>query len=183
VRVLCALHTRHSDFDVTSSLSFILAMEAVLAGIKQQLSQLVVQIDSLSQLVQSQSSNNIDQEINGSQHTQQRARLCEEQLAPLDKDEILDAIFSYVGFGDYIYTGAVSRRWNGRYTKLCYNKAAEVGQKDKLCTLYNSVIITAARFQLAMDCGCDVAAMQKCTILSAVYVVLRSLETKSADAS
>eukprot|EP00953_Heterococcus_sp_UTEX-ZZ885_P008717 5191-Heterococcus_DN1.PRE.1 len=30
-----------------------------------------------------------------------------------------------------------------------------------------------------MDCGCDVAAMQKCTILSAAYVVLRSLETKS----
>eukprot|EP00953_Heterococcus_sp_UTEX-ZZ885_P008713 5189-Heterococcus_DN1.PRE.1 len=142
-------------------------MEAVLAGIKQQLSQLNAQVDSLSQVVQT-----------SSQHREQRARLCEE-LSPLDKDDVLDAIFSYEGFGDYIYTGAVSRRWNGRYIKLCYNKAAEVGQKDKLCTLYKSVIITAARFQVAMDCGCDVAAMQKCTILSAAYVVLRSLETKS----
>jgi hypothetical protein len=151
-------------------------MEAVLAGIKQQLSQLNAQVDSLSQLVQSHNSN---QETAGPcQRREQRARLCEEQLSPLDKDEILDAIFGYVGFGDYIYTGAISRRWNGRYTKLCYNKAAEVGQKDKLCTLHKSVIITAARFQLAMDCGCDVAAMQKCIIRSARYIVYNSLETQ-----
>jgi hypothetical protein len=86
------------------------------------------------------------------EHREQRA-LCEE-LSPLD---VLDAIFSYVGF--YIYTGAVSRRWNGRYMKLCYNKAAEVGQ-------------------VAMDCGCDVAAMQKCIIRSARYIVYNSLETQ-----
>jgi hypothetical protein len=63
-------------------------MEAALS-IKQQLSQLVGDVGALSQLVQSETSN-----------SSKRARLCEEQLSPLDRDDILDAVFSYVGFGD-----------------------------------------------------------------------------------
>jgi hypothetical protein len=39
--------------------------------------------------------------------------------------------------------------------------------------------MTAARFQLAMDCGCDVAAMQDHSTLSARYMVWDSLETQS----
>jgi hypothetical protein len=39
--------------------------------------------------------------------------------------------------------------------------------------------MTAARFQLAMDCGCDVAAMQESPTRLARYIVYDSLETQS----
>jgi hypothetical protein len=47
-------------------------------------------------------------------------------LSPLDRDEIFDTIFGYVGEGDYLYTGAVSRWWKGRYVKLCRNLIAQL---------------------------------------------------------
>jgi hypothetical protein len=40
---------------------------------------------------------------------------------PFDKDAVLNKLFSYVGAGDYLCTGAVNRKWRGRYIKLCYN--------------------------------------------------------------
>jgi chromosome segregation ATPase len=33
--------------------------------------------------------------------------------APLDRDELLDVVFSFVGGGDHLYTGGVSRNWRG----------------------------------------------------------------------
>jgi hypothetical protein len=56
------------------------------------------------------------------EHAKKRTHLADSSRSPLDDDEILDTVFSYVGIGDYIYTGAVSRRWKGRYTKLCYTE-------------------------------------------------------------
>jgi hypothetical protein len=44
------------------------------------------------------------------EHAHKRARLAAaDGCSPLNDDEILDTVFSYVGIGDYIYTGAVSR--------------------------------------------------------------------------
>jgi hypothetical protein len=79
-------------------------------------------------------------------------------LAPLDRDEILDAVFSYVGIGDYIYTGAVSRMWNGRYIKLCHNQFGK--WEPKLSTYHSSALITAGRLQVAIDSGFDMAHLQ-----------------------
>eukprot|EP00953_Heterococcus_sp_UTEX-ZZ885_P042495 21586-Heterococcus_DN1.PRE.1 len=79
-------------------------------------------------------------------------------LAPLDRDEILDAVFSYVGIRDYIYTGAVSRRWNGRYKKLCHNLLGKWG--PKLCTNHSNTLISAGRLQIAIDSGLDMARLQ-----------------------
>jgi Ankyrin repeats (3 copies) len=79
----------------------------------------------------------------------------DESTCPLDKDQLLDEVFSYVGIGEYIYAGGVCRRWKGRYIKLCYNQAA-ADQKDKLRTSYKSSIATAARLQLALRCGLTV---------------------------
>jgi septum formation topological specificity factor MinE len=77
----------------------------------------------------------------------------------LDKD-VLDVVFSYVGLGDFLYTGAVCRRWRGRYIKLCYENAAE-GQTEKLRTSYRSPLITAARLQLALDSGLKMTELQQ----------------------
>jgi hypothetical protein len=52
---------------------------------------------------------------------------------PLEKDEILDEVFSFVGLGEYYYVASVSRRWRGRYIKLCYTKAtADVSDKLRI---------------------------------------------------
>jgi hypothetical protein len=99
-------------------------------------------------------------EANTGEHAKKRARLlvADSNSSPLDDDEILDTVFSYVGIGDYIYTGAVSRRWKGRYTKLCYNEAKE-GKKDKLTTAHQSTVMTAARLQLALKSSLSVAEL------------------------
>jgi hypothetical protein len=111
------------------------------------------------------------------QHRQQRARVAHQHRCALDKDKVLDEVFSYVGIGEYIYAAAVCRRWRGRYIKLCYNKAAE-GSTDKLRTCYKSTITTADRFQLALDSGLTVAALQESSLWSRVggYIVRSSLE-------
>jgi hypothetical protein len=49
--------------------------------------------------------------------------------SPLDKDATLDAVFGFVGIGEYAYAAGVNRRWRGRYIKLYYNKAAP-GKKE-----------------------------------------------------
>jgi hypothetical protein len=36
-----------------------------------------------------------------------------ESTCPLDKDQLLDEVFSYVGAFEYIYVGGVCRRWKG----------------------------------------------------------------------
>jgi hypothetical protein len=79
---------------------------------------------------------------------------------PLEKDEILDGVFSFVGLGEYYFAAGVSRRWKGRYIKLCYTKAA-ADVNDKLRTSHKSAVMTAARLQLALDGGVTMAALQK----------------------
>jgi hypothetical protein len=36
-----------------------------------------------------------------------------ELALPLDKDDILDHVFSYVGGGDHLYVAGVNRSWRG----------------------------------------------------------------------
>jgi hypothetical protein len=79
---------------------------------------------------------------------------------PLDKDEILDEVFSFVGLGEYYYVAGVSRKWRGRYIKLCYN-AADANKDTKLFTSYTSTVITAARLQLALDGSFTMAMLQE----------------------
>jgi hypothetical protein len=89
----------------------------------------------------------------------QRKRACvvdnSSVSSPLDKDELLDTVFSYVGMGDYFFAAGVCRRWRGRYIKLCYKKAA-ADKVDKLCTTFRSALMTAARLQLAFNSGLEV---------------------------
>jgi hypothetical protein len=85
---------------------------------------------------------------------EQRKRVCgvddSSLTSPLDKDELLDAVFTYVGVGEYFFAAGVCRRWRGRYIKLCYNKAALAVKVDKLRTSFKSAIVTAARLHLAL---------------------------------
>jgi hypothetical protein len=78
------------------------AMQALLAAQASVLTALVAQRDAAPQ-----------------QQQQQRARIAADPAPALERDEVLDGVLEYVGIGDYICSGAVNRRWKGRYIKLC----------------------------------------------------------------
>jgi hypothetical protein len=67
-----------------------------------------------------------------------------------------------VGAGDYLYTASVCSRWRGRYIKLCHNTApTSKKHQHNLCTTRASIVVSAARLQLAFDCGLIMEVLQK----------------------
>jgi hypothetical protein len=130
---------------------------AMLAALSAQQATLSAQASVLTELTTQQSSASLLAESTEAQQLQQRCSCSSGSgiTSPLDKDELLDVVFSFVG----IYTGAVSRRWRGRYIKLCYNNTA-ADTKDKLRTSRRSVLMTAARLQLALDSGLRIDDLQ-----------------------
>jgi hypothetical protein len=109
--------------------------------------------------------------------TVKRARLTAEDgsISILDKDEILDEVFSFVGLGEYYYAAGVSTRWRGRYIKLCYTEAAANNDK-KLWTSNQSSIVTAARLQVALDASLSMASLQEDMMRLGTDVAAYSLE-------
>jgi hypothetical protein len=105
--------------------------------------------------------------------------------SPLDKDEVLDTVFSYVGIGDYFYTAAVCSNWRRRYLKLCYTEArkkddcrltaaagtaiaagaagaaAAIAVASAKCTTsYRSAMMTSARLRLSLQDSVTVVQLQ-----------------------
>jgi hypothetical protein len=67
----------------------------------------------------------------------------------------------------------VSRRWRGRYIKLCYTAAQP--NAEKLWTSYKCAIMTAERTQLAFDNGLTIAELEQSSSL-ALNLAVESLE-------
>jgi hypothetical protein len=89
---------------------------------------------------------------------QKRARYPLPLVQALDKDEVLDEVFSFVGRQEWLYAGGVCRRWRGRYLSMCYKAVASKytqKRKQKHCCLtsHSSTFTTAARFALALESG------------------------------
>jgi hypothetical protein len=131
------------------------------------------ELQSLRLLAASQAQQLAAERASAAELDSKRARL-DDSWSPLERDEILDTVFSYVGIEDYIYTGAVSRRWKGRYTKLCYSVTGE-SKKHKLITAHKSALFTAARLQLALKSSLTMSALQRNTRYS-FYMIVRSKE-------
>jgi hypothetical protein len=93
--------------------------------------------------------------------TSQRKRQCvgdssgNDVAAALDKDEILDQIFSYVGGGDHLYVAGVNRKWRSRYTQYCVQSTSSV-RDEKYSTKYRSAIITESRLLQAKSNGLSI---------------------------
>jgi hypothetical protein len=85
-------------------------------------------------------------------HQQKRARCLLHPAKPLEKDEVLDEIFSFVGRKEWLYVGRACRRWRGRYLSMCY-KARASNNEHAFQTSHNSTFITAARFSMALKDG------------------------------
>jgi hypothetical protein len=162
------------DAMIAAKNSELVAKDGELAAKDGELAALRIALEQAQQLAVSGTRQADVTEGGAGEHAKKRARVADSSSSPLDDDEILDTVFSYVGIGDYIYTGAVSRRWKGRYTKLCYNKAKE-GQKHKLTTAHHSTVMTPARLQLALKSSLSVAGLQ-CNIFFHSYVVRYSLD-------
>jgi hypothetical protein len=150
------------------------AKDALLAAKDGELAALRVALSQVQQLALSATRQADATEGGAGEHAKKRARPADDSCSPLLEDGILDAVFSYVGIGDNIYTGAVSRRWNGRYTKLCHNNHRE-GKADKLITAHKSALLTAARLQLALKSSLTMATLEGNHKVRS-YVALRSLE-------
>jgi hypothetical protein len=88
----------------------------------------------------------------GGLHEPKRARYAPGCSQPLEKDEVLDEIFSYVGRKEWLYTGGVCRRWRGRYLSMCYKGRASK-EEHAFQTSHRSSFVTAARFSLALKSG------------------------------
>jgi hypothetical protein len=78
--------------------------------------------------------------------------------ATLDNSEIFSSVFSYVGYGEYFYVAAVCRKWRGAYISLCH-RLAKATEKHKLRTKCRAIVVTAARLQLAITNGAEVAQL------------------------
>jgi hypothetical protein len=79
-----------------------------------------------------------------------------EVASPLDNAGVLDLVLSYVGGGDHLYVGGVSRRWRGRFMQHCAKHSASAYDK-KFSTRHGSVLMSASRLQLAISSGLAVA--------------------------
>jgi hypothetical protein len=87
-------------------------------------------------------------------HQQKRARSQTTSMHALDRDEILDEIFSYVGRKEWLYAGGACRRWRGRYLSMCY-KARTDKDEHLYQTGHRSSFVTAARFSMALESGLE----------------------------
>jgi hypothetical protein len=83
---------------------------------------------------------------------QKRARVMERSEQPLEKDEVLDEIFSIVGRKEWLYAGGVCRRWRGRYLTMCF-KARASNDEHAFQPSHKSSFVTAARFSLTLNSG------------------------------
>jgi hypothetical protein len=75
--------------------------------------------------------------------------------SPLERDDLLDYVFSYVGGGDHLYTGGVCRRWRGLYVSHCINSTSNELDK-KFVTRNRSALMTESRLHLALSSGLTV---------------------------
>jgi hypothetical protein len=73
----------------------------------------------------------------------------------LERDDILDHIFGFVGVKEWLYVGGVCRRWRDRYLSMCYTARAS---KDEHAfqTSYRCSFVTRARLRLAIGNGMQI---------------------------
>jgi hypothetical protein len=75
--------------------------------------------------------------------------------SPLNRDEVLDQIFSYVGGGDHLFAAGVSRRWRDRYLRHC--ALHSTGKRDEVyVTSHRHALLTERTLLLALNSGLSV---------------------------
>jgi hypothetical protein len=88
------------------------------------------------------------------QQPRQQQQLADMPTPVLAREEVLATVFSFVGIGDHYYVAGVCKIWRDRYKSFCH-KTPTKWSKVILPphTSYSSIVVTAARLQLALDNG------------------------------
>jgi hypothetical protein len=94
--------------------------------------------------------------ITAADHMQRQHQLAasDTQMPVLERYEVLDTVFSFVGSEEYYYVASVCRNWRGRYLTLCHNthlRWPDIPYQFRTCC--KATVATAARLQLALDNG------------------------------
>jgi hypothetical protein len=87
-------------------------------------------------------------------NSSKRQRLYDSSVSPLDKYDLLEDVFEFVGGGDHLYTGGVSSRWRNRYMQYCAKNKSK--RSKQFATRQRSVLMTESRLQLALSSGLTV---------------------------
>jgi hypothetical protein len=72
--------------------------------------------------------------------------------SPLEEDKVLAHVFSFVGRGDHLYTGGVSRKWRGDYMQHCTKTSTSKCDK-KLVTRLRNTLVSTKRLWYAKNHG------------------------------
>jgi hypothetical protein len=99
----------------------------------------------------------------------------------LERDEVLDHIFSFVGGGEHLYVGGVDRRWRGRYLRHCVLNG-RTKRTHKFVTRHHCVLVTAARLQLALQSGLRARTINFDKKSTAIHVVKHCIEPQAVIA-
>jgi hypothetical protein len=78
-----------------------------------------------------------------------------ETASPLDKDEVLDQVFSYVGGGDHLFVAGVSSRWRRRYLQYCALNSTSK-QDEVFATRHRSALVRERTLRVALTSGLSV---------------------------
>jgi hypothetical protein len=143
-----------------------------LASVKQQLVQLVQSYRSANSAAAHEGFHAVEDNLNTSasfkqqqhKHRHQRARVSDNQVPTLARDEVLDTVFSFVGVEDYYYVAGVCRNWRGRYIAFCDQATSKKYLSDtsvNFNTSRKNIVMTAARLQLALDNGLTIYRLSK----------------------
>jgi hypothetical protein len=103
-----------------------------------------------------------------------RQRLHDSSVPPLDRDDILSHVFTFVGGGDHLYTGAVSRRWRDRYMQYCVQRRSK--RQKKFVTRHRNVLMAESRLRLALSSGLTIEGWSFDTPSHADLICKHSLE-------
>jgi hypothetical protein len=98
-----------------------------------------------------------------------------------DRDDLLNHVFSYVGGGDHLHTGGVSKSWRDRYIHYCV-RTSVCSHDAKLVTDGRSVLMTKARLQQVLRSGLTVAGWTFDKMQKAALVCECSLEPEKVMA-
>jgi hypothetical protein len=83
-----------------------------------------------------------------------RQRLIDSSVSPLGKDEVIDAVFGFVGGGEHLYITGVSKRWRDRYLEHCVKNFTCYYRDGKFVTRSRSFLVSENRPQLALTVAC-----------------------------
>eukprot|EP00953_Heterococcus_sp_UTEX-ZZ885_P007507 4542-Heterococcus_DN1.PRE.2 len=116
--------------------------------------------------------------------TSKRQRLQSSSKAdlPLEREDLLDYIFSYVGVGDHLYICGVCRRWRDTYVQYCAKDGTTNELDKKFLTTHRNVLVRESRLQLALSSGLTVTHWRFDTLQRAKLICKFSLEPEKVVA-